>query len=75
MDNRAISYASKEDMIKGTTVAIGIFAKFDLTVHIEIAKKASKTEAVFFPRFIILKNEDLKLLTTELLILLTMIFL
>ena len=70
VNSRAIPYTSKEDITKGTIIALGMCAKFSLIVQLGTVKKASKTEAVFFPGSITKKNGDLRLLTTELLMLL-----
>ena len=56
VDNGAMIYSSRKDMIDGTKIAISTFAKFGLIVHFSTKKKASKTESVFFPSTINLKR-------------------
>ena len=56
VDDGAMIYSLRQDMINGTKIAISTFAKFGLIVYFGTNKKASKTEAVFFPSTITLKK-------------------
>ena len=56
IDDRAMPYTTRTDMIRGTKISIDIFSKFGLTVHVGTKEKKSKTESVFFPSTITLKK-------------------
>ena len=51
MDDGALPFNSRDDLINGAIICINIMAKFGLTIHTGKGSKSSKTEAVFFPSY------------------------
>ena len=48
VDDRVSAFPSRKELESGSAVARRQFAKFGLEIHVGSAKKASKTEAIFF---------------------------
>ena len=55
VDNNSLLFNTREDMIKGITIYIGIIAKFSLTIDTRKGTKNSKTKAIFIPSITKLK--------------------
>ena len=51
MDDGALPFNSRDDLINGAIICINTMAKFGLTIHTGKGAKISKTEAVFFPSY------------------------
>ena len=49
VDNFAVPFENRNDVIKGLKTIENIMLKFGLTIHKVAGRKKSKTEAVFFP--------------------------
>ena len=49
MDDGALPFVSRGDTILGTNISFETMARLGLNMHIGTKKKASKTEAVYFP--------------------------
>ena len=51
IDDDALPFSSRNDLINGAIICINIMAKFGLTIYTGRGSKVSKTEAVFFPSY------------------------